>query len=113
MKSESLLARVVLAAAIIGGVSYLAADYLPLTVAVGLAWKGSGVALLALYAALRARSLDGWLLAAVMAFGAAGAGTWAAAAPAMRRRPAVVEMSWVTFMALFRIELKLRSGNLR
>ncbi len=72
MKSESLLARVVLAAAIIGGVSYLAADYLPLTVAVGLAWKGSGVALLALYAALRARSLDGWLLAAVMAFGAAG-----------------------------------------
>lgn len=34
--------------------------------------KGSGVALLALYAATQARSRDGWLLAAVMAFGALG-----------------------------------------
>ncbi|HLZ75272.1 lysoplasmalogenase family protein [Phenylobacterium sp.] len=72
MRSESLWARLALAAAIVGGVSYLAADYLPLTVAAGLAWKGSGVGLLAVYAALRARSFDGWLLAAVMALGAAG-----------------------------------------
>lgn len=37
-----------------------------------LAAKGSGVALLALYAATQARSCDGWLLTAVMAFGALG-----------------------------------------
>ena len=37
-----------------------------------LAAKGSGVALLALYAATQARSRDGWLLTAVMAFGALG-----------------------------------------
>jgi len=35
-------------------------------------WKGAGVALLALWAATHARTLDGWLLVAVMAFGAAG-----------------------------------------
>ena len=52
--------------------SYLAADHLPLGVAAGLAWKGAGVGLLAVYAALLARGLDGWLLAAVMALGAAG-----------------------------------------
>lgn len=65
-------ARLVLAAAIIAGVSYLAADHLPLSVVEGLAWKGAGVGLLAVYAALRARSFDGWLLTAVMALGAAG-----------------------------------------
>ncbi|RYF92975.1 MAG: lysoplasmalogenase [Caulobacteraceae bacterium] len=37
-----------------------------------LAWKGTGVGLLAIYAALQARSLDGWLLTAVMAFGMLG-----------------------------------------
>src|SRR5215472_17004095 len=36
------------------------------------AWKGSGVALLAVYAATRARSFDGWLLVAVLALGATG-----------------------------------------
>jgi uncharacterized membrane protein YhhN len=65
-------ARLVLAAAIVAGVSYLAADHLPLSVFAGLAWKGAGVGMLAVYAALRARSFDGWLLAAVMALGAAG-----------------------------------------
>jgi uncharacterized membrane protein YhhN len=40
----------------------------PLEIAV----KGTPVGLLALAAALRARSVDGWLLAAVMALGAAG-----------------------------------------
>ena len=37
-----------------------------------LAAKGSGVALLALYAATQAQSRDGWLLTAMMAFGALG-----------------------------------------
>ena len=37
-----------------------------------LTWKGLGVGLLAIYAALNARTVDGWLLTAVMAFGALG-----------------------------------------
>jgi uncharacterized membrane protein YhhN len=65
-------ARLALAAAVVGGVSYIASWNLPLGEAASLAWKGSGVGLLAVYAALRARSLDGWLICAVMAFGAAG-----------------------------------------
>jgi len=36
------------------------------------AWKTSGVALLALWAATRARSTDGWLIAAALALGALG-----------------------------------------
>lgn len=36
------------------------------------AWKASGVALLALWAAVQARSVNGWLLAAVLVFGALG-----------------------------------------
>ena len=48
-------ARLALAAAMAGGVSYLAADHLTLSQGVSLAWKGSGVGLLALYAAMRAR----------------------------------------------------------
>lgn len=35
-------------------------------------WKGAAVACLAAYAARRARDFDGWLLTAVMAFGALG-----------------------------------------
>jgi uncharacterized membrane protein YhhN len=65
-------ARLALAAAVVGGVSYIASWNLPLSEAASLAWKGSGVGLLAVYAALKARSLDGWLVCAVMAFGAAG-----------------------------------------
>ena len=67
-----MLARLVLAAALVAGVSYLAADQLALSPVAGLIWKGSGVGLLAVYAALLARSFDGWLLAVVMALGAAG-----------------------------------------
>lgn len=66
------LAPLVLVAAIIAGVSYVGGWFLPLPPAASVVWKGAGVGLLALYAALRARSLDGWLLVAVMAFGAAG-----------------------------------------
>ncbi len=36
------------------------------------AWKTSGVALLAMWAATRARGADGWLIAAVLALGALG-----------------------------------------
>ena len=61
-----------LAAAIIGGVSYLAASHLALSQPAELAWKGSGVGFLALYAGLFARSADGRLICAVMALGAAG-----------------------------------------
>ena len=65
-------ARLALIAAVVGGVSYVASWSLPLSEPVSLAWKGTGVGFLALYAALSARSVDGWLLTAVMALGAAG-----------------------------------------
>jgi uncharacterized membrane protein YhhN len=61
-----------LLAAIAAGVSYMLSWSLALPPAAATAWKGSGVALLAVYAATRAKSLDGWLLVAVMALGAAG-----------------------------------------
>src|SRR4051812_15579246 len=61
-----------LIAAIVAGVSFMASWGLHLPPAAALGWKGSGVALLALFAASRARTLDGWLLTAVMAFGALG-----------------------------------------
>jgi uncharacterized membrane protein YhhN len=72
MTASATAARGVLAAAIVAGISYLAADHLALAPAASLAWKGSGVGLLTLYAALSARSREGWLITAVMAFGAAG-----------------------------------------
>ena len=72
MDRTKTLARLALAAAVVGGVSYIASWNLPLSEGASLAWKGSGVGLLAVYAALKARSQDGWLICAVMAFGAAG-----------------------------------------
>lgn len=65
-------ANLVLAASVVAGVSYIASEQLELSQALSLTWKGLGVGLLAVYAAMRAKSLDGWLLAAVMAFGCAG-----------------------------------------
>lgn len=65
-------AHVVLIAAIVAGLSYIGSWALPLPPAAAIAWKGAGVGLLALYAALNARSLNGWLLTAVMVFGALG-----------------------------------------
>lgn len=65
-------ANLALIAAAIAGVTYLAADHLPLPQAAELAWKGSGVGFLALYAGLSARNTDGRLICAVMALGAAG-----------------------------------------
>ena len=72
MDQRTRLANLALIAALICGASYLAADHLPLALAARLAWKGAGVGFLALYAALSARDLDGWLIALVMALGAAG-----------------------------------------
>ena len=65
-------ARWALFAAIAAGASYLASPSVAMAPALDVGWKGAGVGLLALYAALKARDLDGWLLAAVMALGAAG-----------------------------------------
>ena len=73
MERTNPLAWLVLAASVIAGVSYIASWNLagfPEWAAT--AWKGAGVALLAVYAGLRARGLDGWLICAVMAFGALG-----------------------------------------
>lgn len=66
------IANWMLAAAVLAGVSYIAGWFLPIPDWANVAWKGAGVSLLALYAALNARSLDGWLLALVMALGALG-----------------------------------------
>ncbi len=72
MTQTNTLARWVLIASILAGVSYVAAWGLDLPKPAELTWKGLGVGLLAVYAALKARDLDGWLLVAVMAFGALG-----------------------------------------
>ncbi len=72
MQGMSAAARWTLIASVIAGVSYVATWMLDLPPGVETALKGAGVALLAVHAALRAKSLDGWLLAAVMAFGAGG-----------------------------------------
>lgn len=66
-------AQWVLVASLVAGISYL----WPVTQhfaphAELIFWKGSGVGLLAVYAALRARSPSGWLVALVMICGAVG-----------------------------------------
>lgn len=71
MISRKTAARWVLIASIILGVSYVASwDRIPH--GLELTWKGAGVGLLAVYAAMKACDLDGRLLAAVLAFGALG-----------------------------------------
>jgi len=72
MSQSNRLAKIVLIASIVAGVSYVASWDRGLPQAAELTWKGLGVSLLAVYAALQAKSLDGWLLVAVMAFGALG-----------------------------------------
>lgn len=64
--------RAILWAAIVAGASYCLAAWLGWHGPAVTAWKGAGVALLAMWAATRARSADGWLLVAVMALGATG-----------------------------------------
>ena len=64
--------RLVLILALIAGASYYLTHWFPMEGAGGVVWKGLGVGLLALWAALQARSTDGWLIAAVLALGALG-----------------------------------------
>jgi uncharacterized membrane protein YhhN len=65
--------RLVLLAAIVAGTTYVGSWFIPdLPPGASTAWKGAGVGLLALWAALNARGLDGWLIAIVLAFGALG-----------------------------------------
>jgi uncharacterized membrane protein YhhN len=64
--------RLLLIAAIIAGTSYVGSWFLDVSTAASVIWKGAGVAILAVYAASQARSLDGWMLAVVLAFGALG-----------------------------------------
>jgi uncharacterized membrane protein YhhN len=72
MENREILAPWLLRAAVIAGLSYLASWGLGFDASIMTAWKGAGVGLLALWAVVLARCRDGWLLAAVMAFGAAG-----------------------------------------
>jgi uncharacterized membrane protein YhhN len=62
----------VFAGALVAGTSYLLAAPLGVGGPVAIVWKGAGVALLAVWCAMQARGRDGWLIAAVMAFGALG-----------------------------------------
>jgi uncharacterized membrane protein YhhN len=61
-----------LAASVAAGLTYPALWHVGLPDPALIAAKGAGVGLLAVLAATRARTTDGWLLTAVMAFGALG-----------------------------------------
>lgn len=65
-------ANLVLFAAVIMAAIYYVIDLQTPSTAMMITFKGSCVALLALWAGLNAKSLDGWLIMAVMAFGALG-----------------------------------------
>lgn len=58
--------------ALLGGVSFFLAVYLRLDGPSIWAWKTTGVAFLALWAAANARERNGWMIAAVLGFGALG-----------------------------------------
>ncbi|MET0309059.1 MAG: lysoplasmalogenase family protein [Sphingomonas sp.] len=62
----------VLIAALAAGASFYLHHWIAVEGPVEVVWKGAGVGLLALWAALRARSGDGWLIATVLGLGAAG-----------------------------------------
>jgi uncharacterized membrane protein YhhN len=72
MNDQTGVQKSVFALAVLAGLSYLLADHSGLGFAAQTVWKGAGVGLLALWCALHADSRDGWLIAAVMAFGALG-----------------------------------------
>ena len=65
-------AQLLFFAALAVGVSYYANRWIGLEGVPAIVWKGGGVGLLALWAATLARRRDGWTIAAVLAFGAAG-----------------------------------------
>ena len=60
------------AAALIAGASFWPASHAAFPVDLMLGWKGAGVGLLAIWVGLAARERNGWLMTAVMAFGAIG-----------------------------------------
>jgi uncharacterized membrane protein YhhN len=72
MGQGGIMASIILRLSIFAGVSYILSWSLYLDPTLSTLWKGAGVTLLAIYAAMHARDLDGWMLALVMAFGAAG-----------------------------------------
>jgi uncharacterized membrane protein YhhN len=65
-------ARAALYAGILAGFAYLFVMHQSLGSATMLAFKGTGVWFLAIYAALNARSTSGWLITGVMAMGSLG-----------------------------------------
>ncbi len=65
-------ATIALAAALIVGFSYLITDWIEVDPVLDITWKGAGTWLLAVYAGLRARNNQGWIIAFVMALGAMG-----------------------------------------
>ena len=69
---ETRAARLLFLAALIAGGSYYATHWITVAPAADVIWKGAGVGLLALWAALQARDTDGWLIAAALALGATG-----------------------------------------
>lgn len=64
--------RLIWWAAILAGVSYMAAVLDQMHGPAIIIWKGLGVGLLALWAAMMANQRDGWLIALVLALGALG-----------------------------------------
>jgi uncharacterized membrane protein YhhN len=64
--------RLIWITALLAGLSYLWPVIAGIDGMTSVIWKGSGVALLALWCAAQAKTFDGWLIALVMALGAAG-----------------------------------------
>lgn len=63
---------VIFAAAILAGASYCIASWAGWHGGIYTVWKGAGVCLLALWAALHTHGRDGWTITAILALGAAG-----------------------------------------
>jgi uncharacterized membrane protein YhhN len=63
----TMLKPIILSLSLLAGLSYMLTWSWDIPFVASLIWKGAGVALLALYAGLSARTLDGWLITVVMA----------------------------------------------
>lgn len=72
MTREGVFPKLVLLVSVLAGFSFIYSWNAGLSHVAELTWKGTGVGLLAVYAALVARNLNGWLLALVMLFGMLG-----------------------------------------
>lgn len=72
MSRGGLVPNLVLAAAVLAGLSYMASWQMPLPPGASTVWKGAAVSLLAVYAALKAEDGDGWLACAMLALYALG-----------------------------------------